>query len=185
MVFYVERGKKEYRTKRWLQRPVLEIKGSEKEPELAAFTRGLFNSIFAAAGDGLPQGTKPLTVYLGTARDLVPIRQKLIANQPPADAWTYNLWWAPDQREITNGVIFILTDRLDDKEARRALVKSLMGSAGFPDESREYRDSVLYPESKATELSPADQALIKLLYRTTPGLGREALLKEITAHWGE
>jgi len=179
VVYHVEKGVKENKTKRWVKLPKLEI--VSKDTELAAFTTALNTAIFAAAGP-LPQGDEKVMVYIGPSKELIPLRKKLIP-QSGNDNWDYwNRW--NGKREFTSASIFILTDRMSPQEARQALARSLMGVAGFPDDSREYKESILYPDSQAVELAPIDKRLIAFIYKhTEPGIGREALIAELNKHW--
>jgi hypothetical protein len=179
VVYHVEKGTKEYKTKRWMKFPRLEIVG--KDPELTALATKLHTTIFEAAGP-LPAGEGKIVVYIGPAKELVPVRKKILP-QSTDQSWSNWSNWNTS-RELTGGVIFIITDRMDIPEARRALAQSFMCVVGFPDQSREYRESILHPESRAYELAPIDKRLISFIYKhTEPGLGREALLAKMSQYW--
>ena len=179
VVYHVEKGVREYKTKRWAARPLLEI--TSKESELSAFATSLNNAIFTAAGP-LPEGKGKLTIYIGPAKDVIPVRKKIAPQSGDAN-WFYWSHWNPN-REFTDGFIFIVSDRMSVQEAKRALAVCLMGVAGFPDESREYRESIMHPEIKSTELAPIDKRMISFIYKhTEPGISREALLTAMNAHW--
>jgi hypothetical protein len=179
VVYHVQKGTKENKTKRWVKLPKLEIK--TKDMELAAFTTALHTAIFAAAGP-LPPGDGKVSVYIGPAMELLPVRKKLIP-QSGNDNWNYWTNWN-EQRELTGASIFILTDRMSPQEARQALARCLMGVAGFPDDSREYKESILYPDRQAVELAPIDKRLISFIYKhTEPGIAREALFAKLNQYW--
>lgn len=178
-VFYVEKGKREYKTKRWVTRPRLEIIGQDKA--LCERANALHTTIFDATGP-LPAGEGKITVYIGLSKDLSPIRSKLMP-QANDGSWSYWTNWN-GRREFTQATVFILTDRMKDQEAHHALARSFMGAIGFPDESKEYKESLLNPDNQSAELSPIDKRVISFLYKhTPPGIGREALLMQLTQHW--
>lgn len=178
-VFYVEKGKREYKTKRWATRPRLEIIGQDKA--LADSANALHATIFDAAGP-LPVGEGKITVYIGPAKELAPIRSKLLPDANN-DSWSYWTNWNA-KRELTQATIFILTDRMDDHEARHALARCFMSAVGFPDDSKEYKESILNPDNQAADLAPIDKRVISFIYKNTPpGIGREALLTQLTQHW--
>lgn len=178
-VFYVEKGKREYKTKRWATRPRLEIIGQDKA--LADSANALHATIFDAAGP-LPAGEGKITVYIGPAKELAPIRSKLLPDANN-DSWSYWTNWNA-KREFTQATIFILTDRMNDQEARHALARCFMSASGFPDDSKEYKESLLNPDNQSAELSLIDKRAISFLYRhTSPGIGRESLLTQLTRHW--
>ncbi|MBW8780530.1 MAG: hypothetical protein JF599_01385 [Verrucomicrobia bacterium] len=179
VVFYVEKGKREYLSKRWVTRPRLELISQDKS--LSATATALYEVIFEAAGP-LPPGENKITVYLGPAKELTPIRNKL-SPQMKENTWSYWTNWNA-KREFTQATIFILTDRMDDYAARHALARCFMGAVGFPDTSKEYKESILNPDNQAGELSPIDKRVISFIYKNTaPGIGREALLAQLSQHW--
>lgn len=178
-VFYVEKGKREYMTKRWATLPRLEL--ISKDKELSSVATALHAAIFEAAGP-LPPGENKITVYLGPAKELIPIRNKL-SPQTKDTTWSYWTSWN-SKREFTQATIFILIDRMDDQESRHALARCFMSAVGFPDDSKEYNESILNPDNNAADLSPIDKRAISFLYRhTTPGIGRTALIEQLNRHW--
>lgn len=179
VVYHTEKGTREYKTKRWVTLPVLEI--VSKDAELTAFTTALHATIFSAAGP-LPKGEGKLTVYIGPAKEVVPVRKKLLPQSGDSN-WFYWSYWNT-KRECTGGLVFITTDRMNPREARRALARSLMGVVGFPDESREYRESIMHPDNESEELALIDKRMISFIYKhTEPGIGREALLEAMNTQW--
>jgi hypothetical protein len=179
VVYHVEKGVREYKTKRWATLPLLEI--VSKETELSAFATSLNNAIFTAAGP-LPAGKGKLTIYIGPAKDVIPVRKKIAPQSGDAN-WFYWSHWNGN-REFIDGSIFIVSDRMSAQEAKRALAVCLMGTAGFPDESREYRESIMHPDSKSTELALIDKRMISFIYKhTEPGIAREAMLTSMNANW--
>lgn len=179
VVYNVKKGVRETKTKRWVARPLLEI--VSKDQELIEFVTAFDAAVFAAAGP-LPQGKGKVTVYIGPAKEVAPVRKKLLPQSGDSE-WFYWSYWNP-KREFTGALVFIVTDRMNAEEARRALARCLMGVSGFPDESREYRESILHPDTRTIKLAPIDERLISFIYKhTEPGIGRDALLAKMNTHW--
>ena len=178
--FALKDGKREYNITRWTTLPRLEI--VSKDAGLTSQANDLHASIFKAAGP-LPPGEGKITVYAGPAKELTKLRNKL-AGKVKEGSWSFWTTVNPSN-EITEGTVFVITDRLTVQSARRALARGMMGVVGFPSESREEISSIQNPENGRIDLDIPDQRMITFIYKhTKPGpITREELLEKIARDW--
>lgn len=175
-------------TRKWVE-PMRVFVGGEPTQAHLRELQSIVNEINSLATDNFEVSIVDDTlqsnyyVFLGSSRDFGNLFPSQVENT--FSNWgLFSIWW-DDNNNINRGIMYVDTNRANDREQLHLLREEFTQSLGLGRDSGRYADSIFQQEwTSVTRYMEIDRDLIWLLYhpKMTSGLGSSSvldILKEI------
>lgn len=167
---------------KWEQRPRLTLKGSAAEQ--AAFGKKTFEDFCDAAGlVEVPNADSEIILCAGTREDVTALGKELGDVLPPGQIWFWR-WRSNYPKPGKTAFVLIVVNPGEEDLSAQNIFRTFSSLFGCGGRSKEFPQSGFGEKKLATELSPVDRQLLRLLYTYLPeSATRDDIIEAVQKNW--